>query len=138
MHLLRLVLEIAGSAVVLALHYLLVWVYILASAAGDMPAVLVWGMVGLGYVSMLGLALSSGRAFRAVSRRSRFDAWLVAFPVALALGVALNAVGWPFRAEAWDAHGFGLRGGEANFVLVPWLHLAVWVAILLGQRRSAR
>lgn len=133
---LRLLLESAGVAVLVIVHFAVALVYVLGSSLRGMPAGVYWSIVGAGYVAMPIVGWFGRGGLRALKPRSRFDAWLIAFPIAILATLLLMLLRLPLRFGGWDAHGMGASGAEANAVFLPWLHLVVWV--LAARIWSAR
>lgn len=118
-------LEVLGVLVLLAPHPWIGWIYVLG---GEGLGAAFWLGLGAGYAGMLALAVTGRPALRRIPPRARLDACLLAFPVALGASALLVRARWPLAFPAWDAHGAGARGGEANALFLPWLHVLLWVA----------
>jgi hypothetical protein len=135
MNIIRGALELVGALAFLGLHAGIWWVYMIGSQLG-VAASLYWPAIALGYLAMVLVAVFRRPALGAASPRTLLDAWLLAFPVAIGVSLVLLSLKWPLRFPGWDAHGLGARGGEANSLFLPWLHLTIWVLIAKLWRTS--
>ena len=139
----RLAGEVLASAAHLGLHSMpLPLVYSMGGSLNpiDDYRPLYYALIGAGYlVGFVTLSVSAARGRSVFGQttpgRVQFDLWLGAFPCAVVLVAALIYFRLPIRLRGWDGHGFGASGGEANSLLLPWLHYAVWL-LLLRRRRD--
>jgi hypothetical protein len=129
MRILRGALELLGVGAFLALHYLVILIYMIGSSLRGIPQMGYWLAIVLGYIGMAVVVAFRRRVFTTSSKRCLLDTWLAAFPFAVGLSWALVMFSWPLSFTGWDAHGMGAKGGEANSLFLPWLHLAVWILV---------
>ena len=141
----RLAGEVLAGSAYLGLHSMpLPLVYSLGGSLNpiDDYRPLYYSLIGAGYLAgFLTLSVSAARGRTVfgekIPGRVQFDLWLAAFLCAVVLVAALIFFRLPIRLRSWDGHGFGASGGEANSLLLPWLHYAVWL-LLLRRRHGKR
>jgi hypothetical protein len=56
------------------------------------------------------------------------DLWLATFVISVPITLLLIDYRWPLRFQGFDAHGFGMTGGELNLIFLPWLHVSLYLA----------
>ena len=71
------------------------------------------------------------------SKRLLVDLGLAAAAPALLLVIWAHDARWPFRGERVDAHGWGTTGGEANLLLLSWLHVLFWAVLVFACGRHS-
>ncbi len=124
---------VAGAATLFALS-----VGVLSFIAfGPMGAVAFYA--GYAAIPVLLPLLGRLRPAWVAKKRLLFDLWLAAAGPAVVLTIWAHDSRWPLRGTRVDAHGWGMSGGEGNLLLLSWLHVLLWLALVVAWGRySAR
>ncbi len=77
-------------------------------------------------VYFVGLAFHALLLRKPTRTRAGFEAWCIAGLVALLVVVQMEHADWPFHTRKIGGWNSVLDGGEPNWTLWPYVHLALW------------
>jgi hypothetical protein len=83
-------------------------------------------------------ALQARRVVPTLSRRARLDVFLGTGWLAASVTLASIEMRFPLCTAGSSMHGAGVRGGEQNALLFPWIHLVLHATALHLLARVAR